>query len=325
MNASNTPASRTSRATRSSLACVPCRSRHIKCDGKRPCCGRCGETAQKCYYAPSRRGGLDRAALAQRRRQRLVGAEAGAVNIPAAQYLLGTQQDPLVGTQAVDISYQSERDSHTETISGSETSFTASTAVHDDHTDNIQTDRLLDAYYMNFHKFHPFLLPRKHLVQLCQDPSKQPRFRPLIAMMRFIGNIYASSGEWSVPLKDYAVACLSQAPPKDPILVQCRLLYSVALFWTDRKSEGLCEIDNAIRLGVELQMHQRDFAAKHGADDTILRECWRRTWWTLFILDTYYSGALGSLRSGLSDIEATVDLPCEESEYESGVGTFILT
>lgn len=64
------------RPTRSSLACLPCRSRHIKCDGKRPQCSRCLEAGKECHYAKSRRGGLDRAALTERRKQ-LAGNEAG--------------------------------------------------------------------------------------------------------------------------------------------------------------------------------------------------------------------------------------------------------
>lgn len=144
-------------------------------------------------------------------------------------------------------------------------------------------------------------------------------------MIRFIGNIYASSGDWLIRLEEYATACLSQAQPTDPVLVQCWLLYSIALFWNDRKPEAICEMDKAIRLAVDLQMHRKEVSARHGADDAVCWECWRRTWWTLYIVDTYYSGALGAMRSGLADIEPTVDLPCEESDYESGVGTSIVT
>lgn len=39
-----------------SSACVPCRSRHLKCDGLAPTCSRCQTTDTNCYYIQSRRG-----------------------------------------------------------------------------------------------------------------------------------------------------------------------------------------------------------------------------------------------------------------------------
>jgi hypothetical protein len=97
------------------------------------------------------------------------------------------------------------------------------------------------------------------------------------------------------------------------------MLYSIALYWSDRKAEALYQIDNAIRLAIDLQMYQKEFPLMNGGADSILRECWRRTWWMLYIVDTYYSGTLGSMRADLADIKATVELPCEELEFESGV------
>lgn len=320
MNASGIPVLRASKATRSSLACVPCRSRHLKCDGSRPGCSRCCEAAQECHYAPSRRGGLDRAALVERRKQRHAAAQSGEIHIPDTQFLTGACQEPLCTDQVVDIPSQRACVSSTEISisSGSEASSALPTGTVQVHVDNIQSDRLVNSYYQNFHIFHPFLLPQKHLVRLHQDPSRQLQLKPLIAFMRFIGEIYAS-GNFSTPLEHYAEACLSQARPLDPILVQCQMLYSIALYWSDRKAEALYQIDNAIRLAIDLQMYQKEFPLMNGGADSILRECWRRTWWMLYIVDTYYSGTLGSMRADLADIKATVELPCEELEFESGV------
>ncbi|OOQ90460.1 C6 zinc finger domain protein [Penicillium brasilianum] len=225
--------------------------------------------------------------------------------------------DPLLTNQVVDIAYHGIQDLQPDISTGSEASLSSSTAVNQSPIDDVEADCLVDSYYRNFHNFHPFLLPQKHFVRLYRDPRRKSQFKPLIAFMRFIGDIYASSN-WSTELKDYAEACLTQAPPTDPILVQCRLLYSIALFWNDNKTDAIHHMDNAIRLALDLQMYQKDFPTKHGADDVILMECWRRTWWMLYIVNTYYAGTLASIRTGLSDVEATVGLPCEESDYESG-------
>lgn len=182
----------------------------------------------------------------------------------------------------------------------------------------VENDPLIDSYYRNFHTFHPFVLPKRHLMRLHQEPSRQIDFKPLFAVMRFIGHIYASQ-EWSIPLKDDIDTLFSQATPTNPFMVQCRLLYSVALFWYGYQDDSKREIDNAVQTALSLQMFQREFALNHGAQEPVLIECWRRTWWTLYIMEAYYAGTLGAMTFTISDIEATVDLPCEESEYESGV------
>ncbi|KAK6860117.1 importin-beta domain-containing protein [Apiospora arundinis] len=51
------PRSRGSRmAVRVSLACVQCRSKHMKCDATLPACKRCTGEGKPCFYAKSRRG-----------------------------------------------------------------------------------------------------------------------------------------------------------------------------------------------------------------------------------------------------------------------------
>jgi hypothetical protein len=82
-------------------------------------------------------------------------------------------------------------------------------------------------------------------------------------------------------------------------------------------------MDAAVRLGLDLQMYRQDFAAKHGAQDAVLTECWRRTWWMLYMVDGFYAGTLGAMNFITMDVDATVDLPCEEVEYEQGV-SFVL-
>lgn len=182
---------------------------------------------------------------------------------------------------------------------------------------NIGSDPLIDSYYKNFHICHPFVLPRKHLTRLYQDPTRQHGFAPLVAALRFMGNIY-NSREWSIPLKDDIETSLSTLSPSDPIQVQCRLLYSVALFWYDYKAEAKSQMDRAAQLAIDLQMFRPEFAASQGADDQVQRESWRRTWWMLYILDAYYAGTLGTMNFRVMNIDVTAELPCDEADYESG-------
>ncbi|CAI0642804.1 unnamed protein product [Colletotrichum noveboracense] len=134
--------------------------------------------------------------------------------------------------------------------------------------------------------------------------------------MRLIGNIYVTQ-EWSISLKDQADEGLLQLSPDSPVLVQYRLLYSIALFWNNFKDEAKHHMDCATEVAKRLGMHKSDFSGQYNAGEPVLEESWRRTWWMLFIIDAYYAGTLGTMNFRVGNIEATVELPCEESEYES--------
>ncbi|KAL2822420.1 hypothetical protein BJX63DRAFT_441109 [Aspergillus granulosus] len=312
-----TPA-KNSKATRSSLACLACRLRHLRCDGKRPCCSRCAETSQECNYARSRRGGLDRAALAERRK-RLAGAgtQNNGTGVAMAddrtpQALLHAQPElgSLPGFVNANFSGMLLEGMNVDDSS-------ASTASFHLQITSIDKDALIDSYYKNFHRFHPFVLPQRHMIRHYQDPSIQASLQPLIAAMRLIGHIYASR-EWPTDLKDHFELCCAQAGPSDPVIIQARLLYSIALFWYDHKNQAKSEFDNAIRLAMDLKICRDEFAARYATDDPVLAESWRRTWWMLFVIDAYYAGTLGAMEMQVVDIGATMKLPCEEDEYESG-------
>ncbi|KAE8373911.1 hypothetical protein BDV26DRAFT_54310 [Aspergillus bertholletiae] len=307
-----TPIAQNRRAIRSSLACLPCRSRHVKCDGKRPCCGRCLEVGNQCSYARSRRGGLDRAVLAERRKRM-----ASAVYMQPVDHL-GLQQATTVRPEAcstqplpVDVRHESDMD-RGGSSTGSVTQAECTVCPAD-----IANDPLIDSYYKNFHICHPFILPRRHLTKLYADPSRQHRLAPLVLALRLMGSIYHARGS-SIPLKDNVEASLSLLSPSDPIKVQCRILYSVALFWYDYKADAKSQMDQASTLAIDLQMFRAEFAVSQGADDQVQRESWRRTWWMLYILDAYYAGTLGTMNLRVMDIDVTVELPCDEPEYESG-------
>ncbi|PYH87852.1 hypothetical protein BO71DRAFT_489239 [Aspergillus ellipticus CBS 707.79] len=300
------------RATRSSLACLPCRSRHLKCDGKRPCCTRCAQFSRQCDYARSRRGGLDRAAL-EERRKRLAAADtaasAGTASSPSSRRSAANPPRQEVASPMVGVEFPSY--GLLEGL-GAAVSPEASSPIT-----NIENDPLIDSYYQNFHDFHPFLLPQKHLLRRCQDPSTHATFAPLLAVMRLVGNLY-SAREWSIPLQNDVETLVSQASSTDPVTVQCRLLYSIALFWHDRKADAKSQVDAAIQLALDLNMHRCEFARQDATNDPLLQECWRRTWWMVYTVDAYYAGTLGTMNFSVANIDTDVDLPCEEMEYQRG-------
>lgn len=320
-NDKSNPPSQNGRATRSSLACLPCRSRHLKCDAKRPRCGRCTEFSRECQYAQSRRGGLDRAALTERRK-RLAAIEDSRLNTsPKLQRSAGSQSSQDFNTGIVDVDISNSYGLLNGASIGDTSSSTGSLITVSVQFSSIETDSLIDSYYKNFHQLHPFLLPRSYLTRAYQDPTRQHSLNSLIAAMRLIGHIYKSH-QWSTPLQEHAEAGLLQLLPTDPVMVQCRLLYSIALFWYEHKSESQCQMDMAVQAAQNMEMFKQEFAARHGGDDSVLQESWRRTWWMLYTIEAYYAGTLGTLNFEISsNVDATVELPCEEAEYELGVRT----
>lgn len=313
----------TRKATRSSLACLPCRSRHLKCDGARPCCARCAEAGDECNYTQSRRGGLDRAALAERRK-RLAAAE-GLSSI-------GTAAAPATGASPRETRTAWPRDGADAGTNGFLSNGLLSGAIrpHPEHAgvsppqppvqfDSVEGDALIGTFYRTFHRFHPFVLPHRHLASLYrQSPVTQTRLQPLIAVIRLVGRLYASR-ELSQPLRDAVEASFATADETDPFMVQSRLLYSVLLFWHSFRAEAKREMDAAARSAMDAGMFRREFAGEHGMGDPVLVESWRRTWWTLYIVDAYYAGTLGTMNMAVVDVDATTELPCEEAEYETGV------
>ncbi|CRK40792.1 hypothetical protein HYQ45_018228 [Verticillium longisporum] len=299
------------RASRSSLACLPCRSRHLKCDGRRPQCTRCTGTQETCTYAQSRRGGLDRAALAavaERRKQCAAAQEAA--HGPLLSPVYGDDIQSSIPTTLCHDNLSHDHDRLASTV-------TTSAVAPLDIDCDVAQDRLVSLYYANFHRFHPFVPPQKCLVKLCGDASNMSTWKPLVAALRLVGHIY-DAREWSSILETDILSCLSSSSCERPVAVQARLLLSIAKFWYGSVSGGRQQMSEALQCALDMGLDQRAFATAHGQGDPVLEESWRRTWWMLYVLDAYYAGTLGRVDFSLQDAEATVDLPCHESEYESG-------
>ncbi len=299
-------------ATRVSLACLPCRSRHVRCDATQPSCARCSSEGRQCHYAKSRRGGLDRAALAARR-----------------DFLSPVSRSPCQTTAA-----ESREQSTTYHASSPNHGHPSPTEAAEPlnpqdvwlpdlsqlRFTSLASDPFIDFYYSSFHRFHPYILPRRHLQRLYSDSAKQPRLKPLVSAMRFIGSLYAQS-EQSSRLKDVITKGIGKTlrHPPDPFMAQFHLLFAIALFWCGDDALARKAMDSSIGIAMDLAMFRRQFAVEHGEGDLVLEESWRRTWWQIYIVDAFMAATTHAPTFPTCDIVATTELPCEEEEYESGV------
>ncbi|KAL8743431.1 MAG: hypothetical protein Q9190_004216 [Brigantiaea leucoxantha] len=180
-------------------------------------------------------------------------------------------------------------------------------------------DDLLDLYYSFFHVAHPCALPCSFLKQRLD--FNLPELRPVLLVMQYIGSLYSSSIP-SPPLEALVIDALGEnqitATQSNGYLVQALILYSVAVYWCDDIDRGLKLLDQAIFTAVDIGMNRQDFATEHGSGDPVLQECWRRTWWTIYVVDAHIAGSTHKYPFKAHNIVVSVDLPCEEQQYESG-------
>lgn len=297
---------------RSSLACLPCRSRHVKCDGKKPNCVRCEADGRSCHYVQSRRGlkykpspanSLDDGMPAESLRSRS-----------------GDDQTASVVTRSLAHRSSTEILLQETAVSRSQISECQASQRSEQSVPNVShnsTTTYLDLYYTYFHHAHPYLLPRRRFDAYIQTHRNQ--LEDLLAVLEFIASTYTLEGQ-SLPLKQRAITTMSQNDlPLTGFTVQALILLSISVHCCNGFELARSLLDRAIGIALEIGMHFSLFAAANGNGDPVLEESWRRTWWGLYIVDGVFEVIRRSTSFTLWNIKNDVNLPCEEKEYDSEV------
>ncbi|OTB05592.1 hypothetical protein M426DRAFT_319583 [Hypoxylon sp. CI-4A] len=293
---SETKAANRSKANiRVSLACVQCRSKHVKCDATLPACLRCQQEDKPCFYAKSRRGIRDpkkRSLISDKPPTTAYGSLLPASNLsPAASSIQSSSHDLPSGW----------------TINAT------SSAVASPRNEK---ELLLDLFYSYFHPSYPCLPPKRFFFNHVEaDPDS---YHFLLSVINFCGSLYSNQ----IPSEDLREAAYSAACGSLPFTVQTvqgLLILSIAAFGEMRFEHYTGWANRAATMAVELGMNQKAFA--DGTSDSVLAESYRRTWWCLtFLESTRNLSDVGSALS-VADAASDVDLPCEEWEYDSGINT----
>ncbi|KAF4975863.1 hypothetical protein FZEAL_7404 [Fusarium zealandicum] len=281
-------ASRSRARFRTSLACVPCRSKHVKCDGVLPACERCQLDEKACIYAKSRRG------IRDPRKRSMMKDEA-----PTSDQDEASENTPSPNFTGCDITVHLTRPLPAGWI--------------DPETRNPRPVKyLFDLYYATFHSAHSWLPPKETLGCLVQ--AKPREFNFIMTMILYIGSMYTDNVD-STSLRDAAYE-LASKPPTTVWDVQALLCMCIAAFGEQRSD--LCDNwhNTAVKRALELGLQHKDFADKE--EDPVLAESYRRTYWAL-----YTHGSLRTVREHLQHYQlystpATTELPCEEWEYQAG-------
>ena len=317
---------------RISLACIQCRSRHLRCDAATPTCSRCRDSGKQCTYQKSRRGGRRPRKATQSNSISSSYGSHGIRLVPAAAQALAQIHDnwdcpdwnaasPVDGTSLLGCvqTYALRLDQ----ILGSSDSAQSSERLAFNALGFQVSEDLLDSYYKFFHPAHPCVPPRKFLEHyLVADPFG---LKPVLLAMQFIGSLYIES----VPSAPHEALVLDTLAERETVVlefagyyVQALVLYSIASYWCDKLESSLDLLDQAISKAMDVGLHTQSFASRHGWGDSVRQESWRRTWWAIYLTDILISAGTHTFPSKTSKIVFSVDLPCEEEAYESGVSLY---
>ena len=296
---------------RASLACAQCRNRHIRCDARKPICSRCQDERNECTYLKSRRGARARVNGQREAARPPSPLSLGPHTFTPASLATGPPQEsesaPIVASDGSALS------------STSLSSYGAPGQVLRSPSLSERTDKLLELYYDSFHKAHPCALPLQLMRQRVHDDDPDCRF--LVAVLRFIGSLYStqiSSSHLEDQVKNLLV---EQQTHTTGFRIQALVLYSIAVYWCNDlpRTRELLNVatDKALAVGMQL----KEYATPNSDGDPIVAESFRRTWWQLYLADGLIAASNHdtSFRTSQRDINATVELPCKDTEYESGV------
>jgi len=302
------------RKPRVSLACVQCRSRHVRCNAATPVCSRCQNLGVQCTYLKSRRWGKRERGRLSSSVDVIQNAERPSL-LPCSTHLL-PQRSQLLGFSPIpNPSFTGCSNSNSSGSGSTLTRGEYSTASDNDGT----RDSLLDLYYTFFHKAHPCALPSPFLKTILDE--SHPGMALLLHVIQFIGSLYSPKLP-SAPLEDQVKASMTQCQQyEDGYVVQALVLYSTAVYWCDDRPRARELLDVAASKALRLGMNNKSFSYQNASGSPVLAECWRRTWWQLYLTDAQIAAIdhTCSFRTSQKNISCTTELPCEESDYYSGV------
>jgi hypothetical protein len=276
---------RSKASIRASLACVQCRSKHVKCDATQPSCGRCVVEGKPCYYAKSRRGIRD----------------------PKKRSLI-SDQPPMPSLQDIGAAAKP---------ASIALPFEASDSLPNGWVAPRQTDTnesFVDTFFNHFYPGHPILPPKRYFLKYAESDPNAYHF--LLSVVDFCGALYVRPAQLN-SLREAAYAAACGPLPFTVQSVQGLHLLAAIAFGESKFPHHIGFGNRCWTMAVELGMHQKSFADR--ALDAVWAESCRRTWWYIKFQGIIRCASEVESTTQVYDIESDADLPCsEEWEYQSG-------
>ncbi|KAF1835303.1 hypothetical protein BDW02DRAFT_568180 [Decorospora gaudefroyi] len=297
------------------VACVPCRSRHLKCDGGVRC-SRCRADNVDCTYIKSRRGWKGK-----RKNKEESGTPATLNGLSGTEVAISNSQ------------LSSPEYSYTSDVPGmNQLSPTQGLGVRPvappppvaqlnlngsarlNRFGHLGPETAVQAFFHYFYNSHPFCLPEPRLLDVFKE-----RHAPLLEYaVQFIGSSYIPA----IPTAMYKEALDRQVNngnyPRDAWSVQALLLFAIGLHAHNEVPRAAQIFSIAQNLTLEIGLNRMEFALMHGENDPQLEESWRRTWWSMFTTNGMMTAVNPGVNFRLKDVVSNVPLPCENNQYYSG-------
>ncbi|RFU34515.1 hypothetical protein B7463_g1807, partial [Scytalidium lignicola] len=301
-----------------SAACIACRSKHLKCDGFNPC-SRCSTDSTDCIYVRSRRGYKGpRKAIAQRKALSL-SSDLSRTPCPLIRAPFGSRdlQQQIHNGSAVSSGQASSADPSLFDFS-QDLACSVSNSVH--LLPDLQ-QRCMEAFFHYFAPSHPFMLPKPNLLKLL----KEKPLGYIEAILWYVGSLYIPEAPTASFEREAERLVNLPTCPRDGFKVQAMLLLAIAFDGYLYRDKALQLLIEAQDLAFDLGMDKREFASMHGEGCVIMEESWRRTWWELYAIDGMIAGVHQKSIFRFYNVTSDVPLPCEETEYMSGIIPPLLT
>ncbi|KAJ6084053.1 C6 transcription factor [Penicillium sp. IBT 16267x] len=295
----------------SSLACIICRNRHVKCDGARPVCGRCQTAGVECHYVQSRRGqvttGPDSTLLTQ------LAALSALPEMDLMSQTLASEKglDGLTPSWFLDESAFSTNEPFSTPVRQNNVVSTLCDGPRPPLSQSLAFDPMIQLYYENFHESHPFLLPRR-----CLDGPLAEYLPPyLLSAMRLIGAGYHYNQSVKDIHRKNAYSAITEQVPATGFKVQAMLLVAIVDHSHGFETRSLQTIQAAVKLAIELGMNKSAFGSSFSEWNPTFEESWRRTYWELFVVSAMMAAMGGHGPFPLHTMRTELKLPCDEKIY----------
>lgn len=306
-----------------SVACVACRSRHLKCDGGSPC-SRCKADSTECNYVKSRRGWRPRKRKAveaphpDENNQVSASPEPHEVSTSSASRATSDQgqSSELLSDSipSVDVGLASNWQYQFPTTGASLPGLPAHVSPRSQYmVPSGDSNRFIEAFLNNVWPAHPFLLPKDLLMKQLQSGQ----YPYLQAAIDYIGSFHIAGSDAAHYREKVRQSLADKSVYKKGQLVQALLLFAIGLQAEDRAKDGIKVLHSAIDMALELRMNTADFAIQNSKGYKVVEECWRRTWWELFVVEGMFSGVNQIPSTRLYTVPSDMPLPCEDCEYQT--------
>lgn len=313
------------------VACVPCRSRHLKCDGGVRC-SRCKADGVDCTYIKSRRGWKGKKKSKQEEQPLPVAmnsaqqtqpplsnghmVSSGTIVAPSAQL---SSPNPYYNSEAASLHQLSPTNGlgvqHPMPPPAAPQQLNLNGTQRLNKFGHLGPENAIQAFFHYFYNSHPFCLPEPRLLEVFNQ-----RRAPLLEIaVQYLGSSYLPA----VPTAMYKEALDrhidSGSYASDGWSVQALVLFAIGLHANNEVPRSAQVFAIAQNLALEIGLNRMEYALVHGESDPQVEESWRRTWWGIYCANGMLCAVNPGIQFKLKDILTDVPLPCENDQYFSGV------